>query len=262
MLFVYAPTAGAGEQEATEDAHLLAHRLRTLLGAPGTDPPLELDADLRPEGRQGPLVRSLESMRAYYGRWSAVWEAQALLRAVPLAGAADVAAQFLDAVADVRYPPGGLEEPQLREVRRIKARVESERLPRGADPATHLKLGRGGLADVEWTVQLLQLRHAGRVPALRTPSTLGALDAAVAEGLLDAADGEVLTAAWTLASRCRNATVLVRGRPADSLPAAAGDLDAVAQVLGYAPGHAGTLMEDYRRTARRARAVVERTFFQ
>ena len=64
------------------------------------------------------------------------------------------------------------------EIRRIKARVDTERLPRGADPHTHLKLGRGGLADVEWTVQALQMKYAGRHAELRTPRTLEALDGA------------------------------------------------------------------------------------
>ena len=74
----------------------------------------------------------------------------------------------------------------MAEIRRIKARVDRERLPRGADPHTHLKLGRGGLADIEWTVQLLQLRYAGRVPALRSPRTLTALAAAREADLLSA----------------------------------------------------------------------------
>jgi glutamate-ammonia-ligase adenylyltransferase len=139
--------------------------------------------------------------------------------------------------------------------------VEAERLPRGADPHRHLKLGRGGLSDVEWTVQLLQLRHAGDVAALRTPSTLAALDAAADAGLVGGADAEVLAAAWTLASRVRNAVVLSRGRPADSLPTAVHELDGVARLVGYPPGSAAVLDEDYQRLTRRARNVVERLFY-
>ena len=149
----------------------------------------------------------------------------------------------------------------MREIRRIKARVESERLPRGADPHRHLKLGRGGLADVEWTVQLLQLRHAHEVPGLRTTSTLGALAAATEAGLLDPADAEVLATAWRLASRLRNATVLWRGRPADALPTNVRDLDGVARIVGYPPASAAQLDDDYQRVTRRARAVVERVFY-
>jgi glutamate-ammonia-ligase adenylyltransferase len=117
------------------------------------------------------------------------------------------------------------------------------------------------LSDVEWTVQLLQLRHAGEVPALRTPSTLGALHAAVEAGLVAEADGEALAAAWTLASRVRNAAVLWRGRPSDTLPTAVQDLDGVARLVGYPPGSAGRLDDDYQRITRRARSVVERVFY-
>jgi glutamate-ammonia-ligase adenylyltransferase len=154
-----------------------------------------------------------------------------------------------------------LPEPAVREIRRIKARVESERLPRGTDPLRHLKLGRGGLADVEWTVQLVQLRHAHAVPALRTPSTLPALEAAVGAGLVDAHDGQVLATAWTMASRVRNAVVLWRGRPSDVLPPSMREVEGVARLAGYPPASAARLDEDYQRATRRARAVVQRIFY-
>ena len=101
----------------------------------------------------------------------------------------------------------------VREIRRIKARVEAERLPRGADPARHTKLGPGGLADVEWTVQLLQLRHGAAVPGLRTTRTLEALGAAAEAGLLDPEQARTLATAWRTATRVRNAVLLVRGQP-------------------------------------------------
>ena len=137
--------------------------LRRLLSAPGPDPAIELDVGLRPEGKNGPLVRSLASYRSYYQRWSLVWEAQALLRATPVAGDAELGKAFEQLIEPVRWPARGLTAADVREVRRIKARVEAERLPKGVDPSRHLKLGRGGLADVEWTVQLLQLQHAHEV---------------------------------------------------------------------------------------------------
>jgi len=262
VLFVHEPLPGVPESEAAADAHDVANELRRLLSVPAPDPPLEVDADLRPEGRQGPLVRSLESYAAYYARWSHVWEAQALLRAAPLAGDADVARRFLEAVEPVRYPEGGLSQEQLVEVRRIKARVETERLPRGADPTLALKLGRGGIADVEWTVQLLQLQHAWRVAALRTPSTLQALQAAQDEGLLQAADADVLREAWRLATRVRDELMLVRGRATATLPSSGRDLAGVARALGYPAGAHGEFLDEFRRVTRRARAVVERVFYQ
>jgi len=261
VLFVHEPKPGAGEAESAAVARDLAQELRRLLALPAPDPPLLVDADLRPEGRQGPLTRSLSSYAAYYARWSQVWESQALLRAAPLAGDAEITQRFLSAIASVRYPVAGLSEDQVTEIRRIKARVETERIPKGVDPSLALKLGPGGLADVEWTVQLLQLRHGHREPALRTTSTLPALEAAVAAGLLEAADGDVLSSAWTFSVRVRNALVLVRGRAATALPSSGRELDGVARALGYPAGAQGEFLDDYRRSTRRARAVVERVFY-
>jgi glutamate-ammonia-ligase adenylyltransferase len=242
-------------------AQAVAHELRRLLALPASDPALEVDADLRPEGKQGPLVRTLDSFAAYYAKWSAVWEAQALLRAEPVAGDKELQERFRTLIDPLRFPASGLSHDDLVEIRRIKARIDHERLPRGADPTTHLKLGRGGLADVEWTVQVLQLQYAAGVPDLRTPKTVEALGAAVAHGLVDPADAEALEGAWRLASRARNATVLVRGRPSDELPHDARERAAVARILGYAPGETAAMVNDYQRTARRAHAVVERVFW-
>jgi [glutamine synthetase] adenylyltransferase / [glutamine synthetase]-adenylyl-L-tyrosine phosphorylase len=161
----------------------------------------------------------------------------------------------------VRYPDGGVDDAAIREIRRIKARIEAERMPRGVKPALHLKLGPGGLADVEWVAQLLQLRHAHAVPELRTTRTVAALAAASAAGLITSADEATLRTAWVLASRIRDAVLLVRGRASDTLPSSPGDLAVVAQVLGYPPGGSQDLMQDWRRAARQARAVMERLFY-
>jgi glutamate-ammonia-ligase adenylyltransferase len=261
VMFVHDPLPGADEGQAASMAKAVANELRRLLAVPATDPPLEVDAGLRPEGRQGALVRSLSSYAAYYGKWSAVWEAQALLRAAPLVGDEGLRRRFLALIDPLRFPEQGLADADVVEIRRIKARVDAERLPRGADPATHFKLGPGGLSDIEWTVQLLQMQHAGRIPELRTTKTLEALGVAVAHDLLDAVDAEALREAWLLASRARNATVQVRGRATDQLPRDARERAAVASLLRYGPGESDTMLNDYLRTARRARAVVDRVFW-
>ncbi len=260
-LFVHDPLPGVDIRTATVVAHAVANEMRRLLALPAPDPPLAVDADLRPEGRQGPLVRTLASYAAYYERWSAVWETQALVRAGFLAGDPGLGADFIRLIDPIRWPTGGVSGAAVREIRRIKARVESERLPRGADPGMHTKLGPGGLADVEWTVQLLQLRHAGELPELRTTSTVAALRAAVAAGLLQPADGDALERAWLSASRIRNALMLARGRAGDSLPTDVRELSWIARLAGFPPGGGGQLVDEYRRTARRARGVVERVFY-
>jgi [glutamine synthetase] adenylyltransferase / [glutamine synthetase]-adenylyl-L-tyrosine phosphorylase len=228
--------------------------------APSGDPPLDIDADLRPEGKQGPLVRSLGSYAAYYDRWSSTWEAQALLRAAMVAGDESLGAAFLEVIDHLRWIEP-LTDDDVTEVRRLKARMESERLPRGADPNLHTKLGRGGLSDVEWAVQLLQMRHSAEVPTLRTTSTLEALEAARQAGLIVDRDAAELAAAWRMATAIRNAVMLVRGRPSDMVPVDVRDLRAVAFVLGYPVGESGRMIDDYRRITRRARLVVERLFY-
>ncbi|MFC0004307.1 bifunctional [glutamine synthetase] adenylyltransferase/[glutamine synthetase]-adenylyl-L-tyrosine phosphorylase [Micromonospora siamensis] len=256
VLFVYDPPPDGNDSQASAAAHAIAEELRRLLGMPAPDPALGVDADLRPEGRQGPLVRSLAAYQQYYARWSKVWEAQALLRARFVCGDADLGDRFEEMVAPVRWPADGLTREQVVEIRRIKARVETERLPRGADPATHTKLGRGGLSDVEWAVQLLQLRHAGDQPALRGTRTLDGLDAARDAGLVDADDAAAMAAGWTLAAQARNALMLVRGRAGDQLPRHGVELAGVARLLGR--DDPGEFLDEYLRTARRSRTAMER----
>ena len=266
VLFVHEPLDGADETDAADAALAVANELTRLLAIPAPDPPLLIDADLRPEGRQGPLVRSIASYAAYYARWSLVWESQALLRAEPVAGDSELGRAFIELIDPLRYPEGGLSAEDLREVRRVKARVENERLPRGADPKMHTKLGPGGLADVEWTLQLLQLQHGHRLPGLRTTSTTEGLAAAREAGLITAQDAEVLLTAWRTATGIRNAVMLSKGRASDSIPTQALDRARLSRLMGYedpraATGRSADLVEDYLRVTRRARVVVERVFY-
>ncbi|MYQ38260.1 glutamate-ammonia-ligase adenylyltransferase [Streptomyces sp. LamerLS-316] len=261
VLFVHEPREGVSDEEAARAANAVVTEMRRLLELPTADPPLLIDADLRPEGKTGPLARTLRSYEAYYRRWSLIWESQALLRADPVAGDVELGRAFVELIDPLRYPVEGLGDDAVREIRRLKARMESERMPRGADPTLHTKLGRGGLSDVEWTVQLMQMQHGWEEPGLRTPRTREALAAACAAGLIPAEEAQTLDEAWVLASRVRNAVMLVRGRPGDTFPSNPRELTAVGRYLGYEPGHAGDMLEDYRRITRRARAVVEERFY-
>jgi glutamate-ammonia-ligase adenylyltransferase len=261
VVFVHEPRDGVDEREAAQAANRVVAEMRRLLQIPSADPPLLIDADLRPEGKSGPLVRTLKSYEAYYRRWSLVWESQALLRAEPVAGDEDLGRRFVELIDPLRYPARGLDEEAVREIRRLKARMEAERLPRGADPKLHTKLGPGGLSDVEWTVQLLQMRHGAAEPGLRTTRTRQALVAAREVGLVSAEDASILDEAWVLATRVRNAVMLVRGRAGDTFPSDPRELAAVGRYLGHGPGHVGDMLDAYRRTARRARGVVETLFY-
>ncbi|MBF6177347.1 bifunctional [glutamine synthetase] adenylyltransferase/[glutamine synthetase]-adenylyl-L-tyrosine phosphorylase [Nocardia otitidiscaviarum] len=260
VLFVCDPRPGEDETVAVKWSIGIAEQVQRLLGAPSTDPPLQVDAGLRPEGRNGALVRTLGAYAAYYQQWAQSWEVQALLRARFVAGDPQLGERFLRTVDPIRYPSGGMSPDGVREIRRIKARVDSERLPRGANPATHTKLGRGGLADVEWTVQLLQLQHAHEVPDLHNTSTLQSLEAIEAAELIDPADAALLRDAWLTATRARNALVLVRGKPADQLPGPGRLLSAIAIVAGWPNDDGSEFLDHYMRVTRRAKTVVERVF--
>jgi glutamate-ammonia-ligase adenylyltransferase len=257
LMYVYRATTLPNEQ-----THLAANRIVSELNRLSEDHrlPLDLDVGLRPEGKNGPVTRSLESYRAYYSRWSLTWEAQALLRARGVAGNEELQKDF-EALADgIRYP-ADIPESAVREVKRIKARVENERLPQGADPTRHVKLGRGSLSDVEWFVQLLQLQHGAAIPGLRTTSTLEALSVAVEEALVTEETADRLRAAWIFASRLRSAMTLWLNRTTDVLPSDRMQLDGIARVLEYPPGSAAQLEQDYLQVTRRARSVFEKQFY-
>jgi glutamate-ammonia-ligase adenylyltransferase len=257
VMFVYRATTATGAE-----AQARAERIVSRLGALTEDLrlPLDLDPGLRPEGKNGAVVRSLDSYRAYYRRWALTWEAQALLRARGSVGDPALLRDFEALADEVRFP-ADIAEADVREVRRIKARVESERLPQAADPSRHLKLGRGSLSDVEWFVQLLQLQHGRRVEGLRTTSTLTALRVAAAEGLVSEADAARLRTAWLFASRARSAMTLWMVRTTDVLPVDRPQLEGVARLMEYPAGSAARLEEDYLRVTRLARQAFEAGFY-
>ncbi|KQP71320.1 glutamine-synthetase [Microbacterium sp. Leaf288] len=257
VMYVYRPN-GVDPQRAHELALKLVAALRT--HSEDHRVPLELDADLRPEGRNGPLARSLEAYEEYYRRWALSWEAQALLRARGVAGSVKLIGEFMKLADRVRYPES-VDLAATRDIKRIKARVESERLPQGVDPSRHLKLGPGSLSDVEWLVQLLQLQHAHAVPEMRTTSTLGALRAAESAGLIPASAADRLAEAWRLASRLRSANTLLSGQTSDVLPVDRKKLDGIGRLLEYPPRSATQVEEDYLGTTRRARRVFEKLFY-
>ncbi|WP_296631929.1 bifunctional [glutamine synthetase] adenylyltransferase/[glutamine synthetase]-adenylyl-L-tyrosine phosphorylase [Rhodoluna sp.] len=258
VMFVYQVVEGADPAVAQKTAERIIAELKRLCADQLLE--FELDIDLRPEGKNGPVARSIESYAAYYKRWANTWEAQALLRARPIAGSAALQSAFLELINTYRYPTE-FSDSAITEIRRIKARVETERLPQGADPRRHLKLGRGSLSDVEWLVQLLQLEHGAEHPAIRTPKTLPALDACIAEGLIAEHDARVLSEAWLLASRVRSASVLWANKRTDVLPTDRRQLEGMARILEYPRGSASNLEEDYFAFTRRARSVFERIFY-
>ena len=220
-----------------------------------------VDPDLRPEGKAGPMARSLESTRAYYAKWAQPWEFLALLKARVAAGDGDLGRRFLAMIAPDVWPDP-LTPDRVRAIRTMKARVETERIPPGEDPDFHLKLGPGGLSDVEFTVQLLQQRHGAHRPALRVPGTIPALRAAAATGLIPALEAHTLEEAFRFCTRARNRLYLQAGLVRDSLPTDPDEASRLGLALGYVEAPRSQLREEYRRLTRRARRVVEQRFYR
>lgn len=261
VMVVAEPEPGVEETEAIKWAIGIIDKLRTRLAKPSGDPPLEVDLGLRPEGRSGAIVRTIESYERYYEKWGEPWEMQALLRAAFFAGDEKVGERFMEVIDKFRYPDDGVSDATIRDIRRMKARVDNERLPRGADRNTHTKLGRGGLSDVEWTVQLLTMMHAHEHPELQNPSTLGTLDALEETGILPAKKAESLREAWLMATDARNALVLVRGKRVDQLPTPGLQLAQVAGAAGWKPEENQYFLDAYLKATRHARRVVDEVFW-
>lgn len=259
VMFVHEPLKDSDPQDAEKTALEIANKVRTLLMQPSPDPSLEIDADLRPEGKNGPLVRTLDSYITYYQKWSAPWEAQALLRALPVAGDIEVGNKLMKSINPIRYPENGVSDENLREMRRIKARMESERLPRGADVNMNTKLGRGGLSDVEWVVQLLQMQNGHKIKLLQNTSTLSTLKQLEKENLITSQDASSLKDAWILATEVRNAQMLAKAKASDQIPTDINEINAIAYVINK---HSSSeFIEEYRKITRRARSVMERLFY-
>ena len=248
VVFVY----DGGGSDAEEAQRLASGLLRFLGGATPAEQLYEVDAGLRPEGKQGPLARSLDGFRRYWERYALVWERQAMTRARPVAGDLVLGARLLSDIDPLVWGPG-VDEDGLRDIRLMKARIERERIPFGEDPQFHLKLGRGSLSDIEFTAQLLQLQHG-----VRATGTMATLEALVAAHVLDPDDADILMTSYRFCERTRNRWYLVNSKPGNSLPTRPEDLLTLARSLEVTPTD---LREQYRRVTRRARRVVERVFY-
>ena len=253
LMYVY------DDDEDRERSLELASGLRSVLSEPSRHgDAYRLDADLRPEGRSGPLARSLDGFRRYYEEWVEPWEILALVKARPAAGNDGVLRSF-EALTEAVLWKKSFPEPMARSIRQVKARIEAERIPAGEDPDFHLKLGPGGLADVEFVTQLLQLQHGGRDPALRVTGTIEALEALLEAGIIRPADHDVLVSSYLFCTRVRMRLHLQRGQASESLPTDPVASTRLAVSLGF--GRTTELREQYRRHTRKARRAFERLFF-
>ena len=219
---------------------------------------LRVDPDLRPEGRAGPLSRSLEAMADYYERHAATWERQALLKTRPVAGDAAVGAAFARAVTPLVYP-SVLPASAVEDVRASKVRIEEHVRALGKE-SVELKRGRGGIRDVEFAVQLLQLVHGRRDEQLREPNTLLALAVLAEEGFVRRADAEALAGAYRFLRRLEHRLQMVRDLQTHELPSDRRALVPLARSMGLAD--ADRLLAEYERTTDVVRSLHERLFYR
>lgn len=253
VMFVFDgdPAAGEGVAEA------LMHSIGEVTPEGQT---FRIDAGLRPEGRSGPLARSLDSYLDYYEKWANPWEHQALIKARFGAGDHALGEALVSRTRHLAFPER-LSQAAIAEIRHLKVRMEKERIPRGTDPRRNLKLGPGGMSDIEFAAQMLQLRHAHHLAFLQVPGTTAAIDGARVAEVISEDDARHLIDAYSFLSRLRNRLFFIAGRPVDALPTKPEELEALGISLGFTDQPRQELEEAFLKMTRRSRIVCERVVF-
>ncbi|TMK62896.1 MAG: hypothetical protein E6G52_08490 [Actinobacteria bacterium] len=251
LVFVY---EGEGPKDLRRAGEICERVLQGIRDA-GWEP----DADLRPEGKAGPLARSFAAYLEYLERYAETWEFQSLLRARLVAGDEALGRRFTSFADDLAYPEY-LSLDRAAEILRMRERIERERV-RPADAARfHFKLGYGSLADVQFAVELSLMRHGGRHPEVRTRRTLDAIEKLAAARLMEDSVARELGEAFVFLSDVKNALEVDRRVHAEAVPASVEEQTALARRLGYEEYPRQSFLDDYRRITRRARHAMERVF--
>src|SRR5207344_234926 len=260
VLFVAEAVTGGDETAALATATRLATGLMRACSASTAEGEIwPVDAGLRPEGRQGSLVRTLASYTAYYDRWASTWEFQALLKARPAAGDLALGEAFVEAV--LPYTWSAATRPNfVEDVQAMRRRVEEHVPAKEAD--RQLKLGRGGLRDVEFAVQLLQLVHGRSDPRLHSPTTLDALTALAEGGYVGRDDAAELDQAYRMLRTLEHRIQVYRLRRTHVVPSGEADLRRIGRSFGFRRDPPGELNELWRRHSREVRRLHEKLFYR
>ena len=189
-----------------------------------------IDLRLRPEGDSGPLVRSLASYENYYSQWGQTWERMMLIKARCVAGSTTLAGEFLEMVQPFRYPRS-LTEHALGEMAAMKQRIEQE-VVRSGELDRNVKLGRGGIREIEFAVQALQMLHGGRNPFLHGSQTLPMLDKLVQYKLLSAAEAKALRQAYCFLRDVEHRLQMDQNRQTHTIPVERATRERLAQLMG------------------------------
>ncbi len=249
---------------ASKVAHFIARTIKTLLGEVSEELPLDIDLGLRPEGSSGEVTRSLSSYSKYFDKWTCSWERHALIRCRPITGDSDLTNAFMKLVDSLRYSEE-LSAEALRQIRRLKARMDIERIPKRVKANRHLKFGIGGLCDVEWAVQILQLKYAHKYDELQTTNTIVALDKLCEYSIISEEEKEILLKSWIYATEIRIANMLASGklksRENDMLPTTSLMTRNVNYLLGNTTSDIWLAEEQYLLAGRHCHMVYEKLFF-
>ncbi len=260
VIFVHEPAEGADEQEAVAAATRLAAATMRLCSEHTAEGVIwEVDANLRPEGRDGALVRTLASHVSYYERWAATWEFQALLKARFAAGDEQLGQAYVDAMSPMVWSVSTRENfvPDVRSMRRrVVENIPSQHRDR------ELKLGAGGLRDVEFAVQLLQLVHGRGDESLRSPTTLEALQALIDGGYVGRRDGAAMEEAYEFLRTLEHRIQLHRLRRTHMVPEDPEDLRRIGRSMGFRQKPAESLEKEWLAQKRVVRRLHEKLFYQ
>ncbi len=263
LIFVYVPAADAPEGITVHEYFTrLAQLMLTTLQVPTREGSVyKIDTRLRPSGNKGPLVSSLEAFSRYHARSSQLWERQALIKARATTGDASLMAD-VDGIIERFVYATPLADAEVAEIHRLRMRMERE-LAGSERHGFNVKTGRGGLVDIEFLAQMLQLRHGTTVPSVRRRATLHALAALAEAGLLPRADATALAESYAFLRTLTNRLRIERDQPVEALEREGERLPALARRLGYegsSDAIARRLLDDYERHRERVRALYTRWF--
>ena len=262
VIFVAEPVEGAASSDdvAMRAATQLASTMMQVCSdhtGEGTIWPV--DANLRPEGKSGPLVRSLASHRGYYDRWAKTWEFQALLKARPVAGDMDLGREYVELIRPLVWSAAE-RDGFVEEVQAMRRRV-IEHIP--ADTAERqLKLGSGGLRDVEFAVQLLQMVHGRADEEVRPPTTLSALARLTERGYVGREDGRALHEAYSFLRTLEHRIQLYQLRRTHVVPEDEAALRRLGRSLGYTREPILELSKQWNYHRREVRRLHEKLFYR
>lgn len=215
-----------------------------------------VDLRLRPDGTKGDLANSLRSAEVYYESWGQTWERAVMIKARPVAGDAWIGEQFLGSITPFVYRKY-LDFTSLEEIKEMKDRVDiaSARAPRHA---RDLKLGAGGIREIEFFAQAHQLIYGGKNPDLRLRGTVETLRALVGAGIVSQRDCDTLTEAYTFLRSLEHRIQVYQDRQTHALPEREEDLLRLARTMGLPDARALDAAVD--RHTGNVRAIYDRLF--